>query len=739
MHAGWWILAAVAAWQDPLEVELQRGLDWLRSIGEDWARALPEERLLARYVGKRFVGAVRIRVSRVPAGKRGAFEVQVIDTWEDGPVPRASSEWIVLDRDLIVVSVRTARLRERGSGNRLEVAEGKWRLEYDDGSGAIGNDSGELRPAMMWGHLTLYLPLYREPSAAVALWRFTSERMTDRIRPHRAPRSPDGERNSGLSCTGSVSPRWVLDWFFREGGALAEGRWDGMLPVRLLPVRTSELGQDLTSPVRLTEPERAVVSMCRAVAIGDSAAIEELIDARSIAEEWVADFDALEPDERNLVLEQVREGAGSMFAALRHKFASVPPDRLEEVVALLGETGIDGASASVRLRGFVFRLRQAPTAGWRFVGLEPDEESRERLVDRYEAGRRALAAMAESWRGLELPHRRSLGIYLSRLWIGEMKVSIDRAPADSGAEFALTVEYEYSFQDVRLKRRSLSLLDGSLRLVRCNIAEESPRGIEREEMRSVPDGWRRRSAAGSVPFERKGREGLPALTVEEVVLLMPLFALPDTSLAPACYSPREGRIGLRRSSLRTPVTVEGEVRNVKTFEIDHDFASFAWHLSDEGAPLQFVPAGAPIRFRPVDGDRVGRSLEEPLSLNGPQEAVVELLSRVRNQDHGGALRCFDIPATLARSPNWDALSDEAKRARRERWEEAFPPFLQRAFAPVPPREILEDAVAALLQIEWVGEDRATARWHGMLMRLERRPQEGDASPRWMFVECHPDF
>jgi hypothetical protein len=254
--------AAMGGPRAPQEEELiARGQKYLDKVAKTWSGDLPVKRLVGIYIGRKWMGYMRLTIKAAPKGTGAAFEIDMVGEVKIEDKAFSGRGRTLLAKDLSPVSVEffndEPEVRE---GKELSVEGGRWKLRCAV-NGKITETEGELKTATTWG--AEILPLFAIPDddviRVVSLdsgkgpYRFAK---LPRKRPHRVGAKAGEFRVLELN-KGEDKPD--LCYYGEEGGAIEIVPQGG--PARLVPIDESEMGKNLDEPLALKPPERAVIDL----------------------------------------------------------------------------------------------------------------------------------------------------------------------------------------------------------------------------------------------------------------------------------------------------------------------------------------------------------------------------------------------------------------------------------------------------------------------------------------------
>jgi len=335
----------------------------LDRLAERWRESDPAiERVLGVYIGRAWLGALRIRIDRAEDGRGFTYAAEhdlSLMRWKYRRRVRYE-----LDSSL---NLRSGTIEDSalpwGSAVKVSVDNGRWTAVFD-GGGVPFKDEGEAGPGLTGADLAIHLPLFFVPDTRESPLFLTGGEGTcvPKRRSVKVPIRVGGrEVLADAFDIGWVggSARWYLD----GAGRPIEMQISGM-PFRFRPVEAGEVGRNLEDPLSLAEPQLALVELFDAVKSMDRVEIARAFDLGKVMSRlpgW-KDLRADETEERRRQLER-------SFVEMTMRAFSGLPDRamLPDVVATLSRvqmTNEDEATVIFDAARFrLVRVKDGPDQG----------------------------------------------------------------------------------------------------------------------------------------------------------------------------------------------------------------------------------------------------------------------------------------------------------------------------------------------------------------------------------------
>ena len=338
-----------------------RGQKYLDKVAAAWSAKLPQERLLGIYMGRTWMGSLRLTIKAAPAGSGGAFEF--ISKHEIQIAGRAAQTDVhaILDAKLGPLSAeRTETIEGRSKKSKVTVANGKWTASED------GHPDREGTPGPGQTLEANFFPLFARPDEAGLLILCpigdkgvnTFESLADKVE-----RTFDGKKQScAVLKVGHLDHKPDL-WYYSEDGRPLEMRLEveeGSWSPRYRPVAEAAAGKTLTEPLEVNPAERRLLDMFVAIRRNDATAVAACFDFDRYAKESFPNFATATPADQKKAVATVRQAVLKNLMVDEKTRASQPePATLEDVLSLMMKTTEENGVTSIVIKGSnTWRLHQ---------------------------------------------------------------------------------------------------------------------------------------------------------------------------------------------------------------------------------------------------------------------------------------------------------------------------------------------------------------------------------------------
>jgi hypothetical protein len=337
------------------EAALERGQKYLERLAAAWTEKLPPDRTFGIYLGRRWVGEATVSVKAAPQSSTGAVFEWTLRVESNISGSKLSSEDRVLfGPRLALVSARSSEEGPEGKISKsLSVKDGRWEIRREE-MGKATRREGVQGPGTTWS--ATFLPaLVRPQDAELELTALDSDPPGLRFES-----TPDAAR---LEIRRGAERRGV--WTFGKDSRPVEFRPADSV-IRFRPVEPGGAGKDLSEPLELKAPVKALSELFRAIKRGDRAAVTAAFDFERFAQEMVDGYVGFDPATKKQILEglQTKTPANLLTPKMR---SGLPEERLmEDFFSVSAEATEKDGVAEVRLFGkeTVWKLHQ-PTEGKR--------------------------------------------------------------------------------------------------------------------------------------------------------------------------------------------------------------------------------------------------------------------------------------------------------------------------------------------------------------------------------------
>lgn len=314
--------------------EFARGEKYLEKAGA----ALKGERLLGLYIGRKWIGHIRL------TGQ--GTELRVAAELRHGKL----EERIVFGRDMKLLSVES---KSRQRTIAFTVKEGAWKQRVEE-DGQVSESDGKVEPAFVWG--ARFLPLFAMPDEeSVALVDVESDR-----EPVKIVRLADKRKGLNVLQVGSGA------WLYDDGGKMVEFK-NGREPVTFRVIAEGDLGKDLKTELAVSPPKRAILDLFLAAQKKDEAAILAAFDIERFAQESEPNYSNLREGKKKEVQESARGFILNHVGNLELPEKDLLEDYFAETLDSREESA-DRATVS-ELDGTVWKLYKASNGRWLIYGI----------------------------------------------------------------------------------------------------------------------------------------------------------------------------------------------------------------------------------------------------------------------------------------------------------------------------------------------------------------------------------
>jgi hypothetical protein len=331
-----------------------RGQKYLDKVAAVWCARLPQERLLGIYMGRTWIGSLRLIIRAAPEGSGGAFEFKSKQELQFAGLVVQTDVRAILDAKLGPLSAeRTETIEGRSKKSKVTVANGKW-IASDD-----GQPDREGTPGPGQTLEANFLPLFARPDEAGLLIICpigdkginTYERLPDKVE-----RTFDGKKQAcSVLKVGHLDHNKPDLWYFSEDGRPLEMRLEveeGSWSPRYRPIAEAALGKTLTEPLEVKPAERRVLDMFVAIRKNDATAVAACFDFDRYAKESFPNFATATPADQKKAVATVRQAVLQNLMVDEKTRASQPePAALEDVLSLMMKTTEESGITSIVVKG----------------------------------------------------------------------------------------------------------------------------------------------------------------------------------------------------------------------------------------------------------------------------------------------------------------------------------------------------------------------------------------------------
>ncbi len=297
--------------------------EYLKEIAQAWKEKLPEDRFLGVYVGRKWLGHLRLHVER----KTGLVWTITFQLQRQ----KAITDVYMTD------SLEIIKVVDRG--NELKTKE----------------------PGAVWE--PLFLPLYKVPDKARVYSMSAEDHVELRRLPDKVTRTIGKRGEFGVLQIGQA--RWYLD----ADGKPAEYKKSGH-HTRMRVISEEQVGKDLVEPLDLTDPQRAMIAVYRAMKKGDKEAFLAAFDIERFTRDKVPEYATCSNKRKQEILEATRTFlTGEVMSGEDLPEAGL----IEDWFAMVLESTEKDGSAEVRDGdGTVWKLSKSADGKWLIYALTTD-------------------------------------------------------------------------------------------------------------------------------------------------------------------------------------------------------------------------------------------------------------------------------------------------------------------------------------------------------------------------------
>ncbi len=277
---------------------LGRGQKYLEKIGEAWSLKLPDEIITGLFMGRAWIGHVRVTVKAAPDGSGAAFEMQLKGEMSIGTQKFNGDARIRFSKTMSLVSVESSSVEpDMKRTKTLTVIDGKFKLDVDE-NGKVKTSEGVVAPGTTWDGKTL--PLFLIPDEdAVALQSLDSEKGVVLFHKlvERKKRSIGGKESEFRVLTIKQQGKEADSAYYGDDGRIVEvGMQNGA--VRMRPVTEAEVGKDLDEKREVKPAERALLDMWLAIKRNEKERVLASFDIPRLCDALVPGYKDLDADKR---------------------------------------------------------------------------------------------------------------------------------------------------------------------------------------------------------------------------------------------------------------------------------------------------------------------------------------------------------------------------------------------------------------------------------------------------------
>jgi hypothetical protein len=340
------VIALVCLLQDAAS-----GETYLEGIGKTWAQKLPEPRILGVYIGRKYLGTVRVSVQ----ADGGTFSLTLAYELKTGGQSKSK---ITLGPKLELIGVEEKRDDVQTT---LTVVKGKWTMRVRE-KGQDREEQGEAKPAMAWE--PMFLPLFAMPMEPVTLNAGNGFVPLTMRRGQKVKRLAKEFDCIELIAEGEPPARWYCN----DRGPVEFKRAGSH--VRFRGIAETEVGKDLNEPLELTEPQKAVIAALTAVKKGDKDALLAAFELETFTRERVPEFATCSKTRQKEILESTRTFLTTELMTDEAR-ANLPEQALiEDWFAMTLETSEkDGKATVTEPDGTAWKLSRSPEGKWLIIGI----------------------------------------------------------------------------------------------------------------------------------------------------------------------------------------------------------------------------------------------------------------------------------------------------------------------------------------------------------------------------------
>lgn len=343
--------------------KLAKGQKYLDKVSSAWSAKLPQERLLGVYMGRTWLGSLRLSIKAAPAP--GAFELTIKQDMKFFGRNAQTDVHAILDAKLAPLSAEwTESVRGKTEKSILTVADGKT-TTITDGQPDRGGNSGPGQTVE-----ANLLPLFVRPEEdglfLLCLIGDKGANTFDRL-PDKVDLSVGGKKQAcSVLRVGHLSVAPDL-WYYSEDGRPLEMRMeaqDGSSFARMRPITENMIGKALNEPLEVKPAERRVLDAFVAIKKNDATALAACFDFDRFAKESIPDFAAATPAEQKKAVASLRQSMlKNLLGDEKSRASMAEPTTLEDAMVAVMVTTEEKGVVSVVLKGAgTWKLHQ-PTEG----------------------------------------------------------------------------------------------------------------------------------------------------------------------------------------------------------------------------------------------------------------------------------------------------------------------------------------------------------------------------------------
>ncbi len=349
------------------EVEAEqraKGQKYLDQVAAAWKVKLPQDRLLGLYMGRQWMGTLRLGLKAGPPGG-GTFDFTLRQDCKLYGHSTQVELHAVLDAKLAPLSAeRTETVDQKVMKSKLTLADGKWTVADDaraDRHGTAG--PGQTVEANLF-------PLFVRPEedGLLVLCPIGDKGANTYVRQaEKVERTFDGKKQAcSVLKIGHLSIAPDL-WYYSEDGRPLEMRQEvkeGSPSIRLRPIVEAAVGKALTEPIEVKPAERRVLDFFVAIRKNDAISLAACFDFDRFAKEAIPNFAGATPVDQKKAIANLRQSMLKNLLADEKARASQPePAALEDTMAAVMTSTEENGVATVAIKGSdTWKLHQ-PTEG----------------------------------------------------------------------------------------------------------------------------------------------------------------------------------------------------------------------------------------------------------------------------------------------------------------------------------------------------------------------------------------
>ncbi len=333
------VAASLFLAQEPDEA----GQRFLDKVAKGWSEKLPTERLMGFYIGRKWIGHLRVTIKAAQEASGAAFDMTMTGEMKLKDQTRGGNAHVLLARNLSPVwgeSVTTDP--DKNEKKWLTTEKGRWKLKVEE-NGKVRESEGDLKPGTTWAVNILTLFAVPDDDKVVVLG------IDAKKGPHEITKAADKQTRTIGRKKGEyrvLESRQAGDkpdlGFYTDDGRMAE-IVPGGSPTRLRPIMEADLGKDLDEPLELKPCERALVDAFLAVKRDDSKAVLDCFDFDRMAAEMAPGYADMTAEKKKEAAEELRKQIAGGFAK---RGPSFPEEKMleEALAAALKTTEKDGVA-----------------------------------------------------------------------------------------------------------------------------------------------------------------------------------------------------------------------------------------------------------------------------------------------------------------------------------------------------------------------------------------------------------